>query len=110
MKNLKNLAFGLLVAVLAVGFSAFTNAEKSTTKVDTFLVQDELGNWIVRTVEPEAIDCASEDAKQCYYKVLDDSILGPTDFTEMQIDNFLQANPAQIENGQHSQPGLYTGN
>lgn len=28
MKNLKKIAFGLLVAVLAVGFSAFTSAKK----------------------------------------------------------------------------------
>jgi len=30
MKNFQKMAFGLLVAVLAVGFSAFTNAKHST--------------------------------------------------------------------------------
>lgn len=110
MKNLKNFAFGLLVAVLAVGFSAFTNAENVSNRVDTFLVQTELGTWETRTVEPEPLECDSEIAKQCYYKVMDDTILGPTTFNETEIDNFLQANPVQIENGQHSQEGVYNGN
>jgi|GEM_PF-4719947 len=109
MKNLKNFAFGLLVAVLAVGFSAFTNA-KTTGQVDTFLVQTSLGTWEERTVEPEAIECQEEDAKQCYYKVNDNSILHPGTYSEMEIESFLQATPAQIQNGQRSQEGLYTGN
>jgi len=106
MKNLKNFAFGLLVAVLAVGFSAFTNA-KTSGKVDTYLVQTSLGTWEERTVEPDGFQCDPQEAKQCYYKVNDDSILHSGSYTEMEIDNYLQASPAQIQNGQNSQPGLF---
>ena len=110
MKNLKNFAFGLLVAVLAVGFSAFTNAKKTTNKADTFLVQNSIGNWVERTIEPSALECEPEEAMQCYYKVIDDTILGNPNYNSTEITNFLQASPAKIENGQNSQQGLYTGN
>lgn len=98
-----------LTIVLAIGFSAFKNAPKQENRVDTYLVQDSPGHWIETNTEPDLSNCATTQTRQCYYKVNDESILteDQDEFNATQIDAFMGASPAKIQNGLNSSAALY---
>lgn len=60
MKNFKNLAFGLVIGALALGFSAFTNAEPSALAT----VYYHLGGGNYGLTPPEDSECTA-DPRSC---------------------------------------------
>jgi len=66
MKNLKQLAFGLLVAASAIGFSAFTNAKPSKAKFATvFYGLNQAGTTYTRSLTNPAPTCHSASLPDC---------------------------------------------
>lgn len=65
MKNLKKLALGLLVAVLAVGFSAFKDTAKNTKLTTIYYgFNDDTGNYELINGQPDPNKCI-EGNEQC---------------------------------------------
>lgn len=101
MKNLKNFAFGLLVAVLAVGFSAFT---VNKTKVPAWVYvqqSDNQYNKIAYSTYNPTLFCEELDPKPCAF-IQDEGDMddhGPS-LNETQA--------RAIETLQETDPGLYT--
>jgi hypothetical protein len=68
MKNFKQIAFGLLVGALAIGFSAFTNASKSVkaSKFTTYYYTNDGSNYqIGGTTAPDPDNCSVSGSKAC---------------------------------------------
>jgi len=67
MKNFKQIAFGLLVGAMAIGFSAFTNA-KTFASGDVFVNRDDSGSYNKISAPYNPMDCAA-DTPPCAYSV-----------------------------------------
>lgn len=79
MKNLKQIALGLIVGAMAIGFNSFVNANHNTyvkhhrvVKVgmitDDYIVQPSLNNF-QENASPTPSDCHSTATLQCIYDV-----------------------------------------
>jgi hypothetical protein len=79
MKKFKQIAFGLMVGALAIGFSAFTNAHslrltnhhrtvKAGMITDDFLVQSSSATF-TQNASPDPSNCKSTSTRQCIYDV-----------------------------------------
>ena len=62
MKNFKNVAFGLVVGVLALGFSAFTNASTGSNRFDKTYYQ--LSNGTYSSTPPSGT-CRNQNSNPC---------------------------------------------
>lgn len=67
MKNLKNFAFGLLVAVLAVGFSAFTNAKRTKAPLWVYVQVDENQYEKIPAGTYDPINCDDDSDRECSF-------------------------------------------
>lgn len=63
MKNLKNFAFGLLVAVLAFSFSAFTAAQNNAKRLDHRYIND--GDKYLKLDDAETENCTPATGAIC---------------------------------------------
>ena len=79
MKNFKQIAFGLMVGLMAIGFSAFTNAHtvkytkvskalKAGLIVDNFIVQPTTDNFVEQSTVATS-NCHSTATRECIYDV-----------------------------------------
>ena len=71
MKNLKNFAFGLLVAVLAVGFSAFTPKKVVLQHIYGLSADGQTYQKIASDGQLPSGTCVDEDYPSCYISFSD---------------------------------------
>jgi hypothetical protein len=101
MKNFKQIAFGLIVGALAIGFSAFTNAKKvvSVNAINAkysitanFLVQPALDSF-ERETSASTDNCSSVTSdRDCVYDVTTtgkSNIPNQASYTKAEIDNYV---------------------
>ncbi|MFN0292540.1 hypothetical protein [Pedobacter helvus] len=122
MTNLKKMALGLLVAVLAVGFSAFTSkselkehrALKAGKVVADHIVQigtNEFREYLLSGTPNDGL-CLTPASKDCIYQVTplgkDEMPEQPVDgYSDEQIEEFLEN--SWIESAPSSSAALYSG-
>ncbi|EHQ25557.1 hypothetical protein [Mucilaginibacter paludis] len=103
MKNFKQVAYGLLVGAMAIGFSAFTNAKESNEAVkihkalkagmitDNFIVQPTLNNFVQES-SVNTSNCGDPATRQCVYDVTTSgksNIPDQASYTAAEIDNYI---------------------
>lgn len=105
---MKNLFYGLGVAVVALSASAFTNVE-SKSLVEPYLVQVEAGKFESRTDKPNSIGCQTGATLHCYYMQVPNTTLpapaNATSYTDTEITTLLDNDI--IVAGDSSSPGVY---
>jgi hypothetical protein len=101
MKNFKQIAFGLLVGALAIGFSAFTNAKKVMTTKATIAKYSITANNLVQpaadsfqqAASASTADCTGATSDRlCVYDVTTtgkSNIPNQSSYTKADIDNYL---------------------
>ncbi|SEN08456.1 hypothetical protein SAMN05192574_102404 [Mucilaginibacter gossypiicola] len=105
MKNFKQIAFGLMVGALALGFSAFTSASKVPTGpkffvpkgaklsiTANFLNQPTLDSFAQLASTPNFSDCKGTSDRLCVYDVTADgkaNIPNQGSYTKSEIDTYL---------------------
>lgn len=106
MKNFKQLAFGLLVGSMAIGFSAFTNA-KNFAAGDVFANKQDNGTYDKLSAAYNPMQCTSS-TRDCAYAVTTTgaSHVTGTSLSSSQIstdlaNGWIQAEPTD---------GVYSGN
>jgi len=65
MKNFKTIALGVCLALLTVGFSAFTNVNKAPG--DHFVTLDGINYTYVSSADFDAESCLNQSQVACYY-------------------------------------------
>jgi hypothetical protein len=105
MKNFKQIAFGLLVGALAIGFSAFTTAHKGPSGekfivkkgaklsiTSDFMVQPTLDAFQQLASTPASGACKSTSDRDCVYDVTADgksNIPNQASYTKSEIDTYV---------------------
>jgi hypothetical protein len=74
MKNFKQIAFGLLVGTMALGFSAFTNAPQKAKFATRFWVNDGSGNYVLLSGTPDLANCEGTSTVDCAVEATDGTI------------------------------------
>lgn len=102
MKNFKQIALGLLVGAMAIGFSSFTNSHNLKTTLpnkavkkgmitDNFLVQPSLNTFEQESTVNTA-NCGDPATRQCVYDVTNagkSNIPDQASYTATEIDNYV---------------------
>jgi hypothetical protein len=65
MKNLKQIALGLVVGAMAIGFSSFTNAPAKAKFATRYWVNDGSGNYTLISGMPDLSNCANTSPYDC---------------------------------------------
>ncbi|MDB5086743.1 MAG: hypothetical protein JWR09_737 [Mucilaginibacter sp.] len=66
MKNVKQIAFGLIIGLMAIGFSAFTNAKPNKSKFTTFYYGlNHAGDTYIRSTTNPASGCHTASLPDC---------------------------------------------
>lgn len=118
MKNFKNIAFGLIVGALAIGFSAFTTAKTTVANknvsnkhfsiTSNFLVQPTLDGFEQRATADPAANCSGTSDRECTYDVTTlgkSNIPNQPSYTKAEIDNYVSH--SWITPDPDSSPALY---
>lgn len=100
MKNFKKIAFGLLVSALAIGFSAFTNANnvvkhhrvpKAGMITNDFIVQPTLDNF-TQLASPSSSNCKLTSDRECIYDVTtsgQSNIPDQASYSKTEVDGYV---------------------
>ena len=69
MKNFKQIAFGLMIGAMAIGFSAFTNAKNNNKLLNTYYPVKTTGNnFTWEQINPDDYNCVSGTAACAPYQ------------------------------------------
>ena len=69
MKNFKQIAFGLMIGSMAIGFSAFTNAKNNNKLLNTYYPVKTTGNnFTWEQINPDDYNCVSGTAACSSYQ------------------------------------------
>jgi len=113
MKNFKQVAFGLLVGAMAIGFSAFTNATnvnkhhrvaKAGMITNDFIVQPTLDNFR-QDAGPSSTNCKLTSDRECIYDVTtsgQSNIPDQTSYTKAEVDSYLSSGWLSADPNSHS--------
>lgn len=74
MKNFKQIALGLMVGAMAIGFSAFTNAPVKHNFATRYWVNDGSGNYVLLSTPPDLTKCRNTSPVECAVESTDASI------------------------------------
>lgn len=120
MKNFKQIAFGLLVGAMAIGFSAFTNAKTSAQAeknlsnkrlsiTSNFVIQPSLDSFQqLATGADPAANCSGTSDRECTYDVTTSgktNIPNQASYTKAEIDNYVSH--SWLTPDPDSSPALY---
>jgi hypothetical protein len=117
MKNFKQVALGLMVGAMAIGFSSFTNAHHNTFVkhhsakagmiTDDYIVQPTLNNF-QENASPVSSNCHSTATLQCIYDVTtsgQSNIPDQASYTATNINSYVTAGYLVADGD--SNPSLY---
>lgn len=102
MKNFNQIAMGLMIGAMAIGFSAFTGSPSGTVKPgkavkagmisDNFIVQLNAANNFVELSSANPANCGDPATRECVYDVTSSgksNIPDQSAYTATQIDTYV---------------------